>query len=395
MTERQNSILAVKGIEDGIISDEALQDFEKRVGMELRVNNIFNELASKDAIRKFADGIGDENPLWRDESYANQSPYRGIAAPPSWLNSVFPTWVLQGLKGVHAIHASTEWEFYRPVYLNDTIRPECYFSGFEVKNSSFAGRTVIERQEARYYNQNGELVAVARPVGFRTERRATRENKLYMDIQLPHPWTEQELAQIEDQILKEEIRGSKLRFWEDTEPGDLLPPIAKGPLGLTDVIAYCIGAAPVAIKAHASSLKIYGQHPAWCFRDPYSFALEPIYGVHYNQMAAQDCGLPYPYDIGVQRHCWLIQLLTNWMGDYGWLKRNYAKYAKFVFFSDVVKLSGKVVRKYRDDEGEYCVDIATKAINQRGEDVMPGTATIVLPRKRNLLCALEKRLRSV
>lgn len=390
---QKNITVLAKEIEDGSISDEALRDFERRVGLQLRIGNIFNESASKDAIRKFADGIGDGNPLWRDAEYAGRTPYKGIIAPPSWLNSIFPTWVLQGLKGVHAIHISTQWEFFRPIFLNDSIRPECYFIGFEVKNNSFAGRSVIERQEARYYNQAGELVALAHPVGIRSERSISREIKKYMDINLPHPWTEEELQKIEDQIIKEEVRGAIPRYWEDVELGEDLPPVVKGPLGLTDIIAFCIGAAPVQIKAHGLALREYLNHPAWCFRDPQTFALEPVYGVHYNKAAANACGLPYPYDVGVQRNCWLIQLITNWIGDHGWLKRNYAEYRKFVYLSDVVWITGKVIKKYIDDDGEHCVDIKTSATNQRGEEVMPGDSTVVLPRKGYCSEALDRRLR--
>jgi acyl dehydratase len=366
-------------MEKGLITDQALEVFRSRVGNKLRINNIFNELASKDAIRKFVDGIGDPNPLWRDEEYARTTRHGRLVAPPSWLNSVFPTWVLQGLPGVHAFHTSTDWEFYRPVYVDDKIRPESVFTGFSIRSSDFAGRSVIERQEARYYNQRRELVARAKVAGLRAERGAARENGKYSQLQLPHPWTDQELASIEDQILGEEIRGPHPRYWEDVEVGEQLLPLTRGPLGLTDVIAYCIGAAPVQIQAQGMALRQYRKHPAWAFRDPNTCALEPVYGVHYNEAAAEASGLPYPYDTAVQRHCWLLQFLTNWMGDGGWVKRSNARYRNFVYLSDVVWIHGKVTKKYIDDQGACCVDIKTSAINQRGEEVMPGTSTVLLP----------------
>ena len=393
LASHQNATAQPKTIEDGIISDQALADFKRRVGSQLRIRNIFNEEATKDAIRKFADGIGDGNPLWRDTSYAAQSDYGSIIAPPSWLNSVFPTWVLQGLPGVHAIHISTRWDFHRPVYLDDRITPQCFFTGFDIKSNSFAGRSVIERQEARYFNQEGELVAVAHPVGFRSQRTSIRKNGKYLDLELPHPWTEEELLEIEEMVLSEEIRGANQRYWEDVEPGEALTPVVKGPLGMTDALAFCIGAAPVQIKAHGLALREYRKHPAWCFRDPETCALEPVYGVHYNRAAANACGLPYPYDAAVQRNCWQIHLLTNWMGDHGWLQSCYAEYRKFVYFSDVVRLTGKVVKKYINGEGECCVDIETRAENQRGEDVMPGTARVLLPSRENGYRPLERRLR--
>lgn len=366
-------------LQNGLITDDALETFRSRVGANLRIKNVFNELASRDAIRKFADGIGDPNPLWRDDEYAKRTRYQSLVAPPSWLASVFPTWVLQGLPGVHAFQTSTDWEFLRPVRMGDSIRPECTFTDFRLVESEFAGRSILERQEARYYNQDGELVGRAKVAGLRAERPATRDRAKYAAIELPHPWKEAQLAEIEEQILSEPIRGAQTRYWEDVDVREELPPVVRGPLGLSDIIAYCIGASPVRIKAHGVALREYREHPAWAFRDPETSALEPIYGVHYNRTAASDAGLPYPYDTAVQRHCWLMQMLTNWMGDDGWLQRSYAKYKGFVYLSDAVWIRGMVVRKHVDESGECCVDIKTTATNQRGQEVMPGLSTVILP----------------
>lgn len=378
---------------EGQITEEALAEFRKRIGIKLRIGNQFNELACKDAIRKFANGIGDPNLLFRDEEYAKKTRYGKMIAPPSWVYSVYPTWVLQGLPGVHAFHSGNDWEFYCPIYEGDSIYPECYFTGFDEKKSEFAGKMVMEYQEARFYNQRKELVSKAKSWLVRTERQAARGKGKYAKIELPHPWTEEELKKVEDAILAEEVRGSKVRYWEDVNVGDEIPPVIKGPLGITDIIAFCVGAAPVQIQAHGVQLKLYRQHPAWGFRDPDTMAMEPVYGVHYNKHAAKSAGVPYPYDVGVQRQSWLIHLFTNWMGDEGWLKTNYAEYRRFVYLSDVVWLSGKVTRKYVDENGEYCVDIETSGYNQRGENTIPGRGTVILPSKQAKTWPLEKRLR--
>jgi hypothetical protein len=151
----------------------------------------------------------------------------------------------------------------------------------------------------------------------------------------------------------------------------------------------------VGIKAFLSALKEYRRHPAWAFRDPDTHALEPIYSVHYNKYAAQLAGVPAPYDVGVQRHCFLIQMLTNWMGDEGWLKRSYAEYRGFFFFSDVVWFVGKVVDKFIDEDGEPCVGIETHAVNQRGEDIMPGYSIVALPSRELNYWPVEARLRGM
>lgn len=377
---------------EGVISDEELKKLEGLIGKNLRVNNIFNQLASKEAIRNFANGIGDPNPLWRDEEYADKTRYGRIVAPPNWLYSVFPTYVPLGLPGVHGFHSGNDWEFFKPILCGDTIRPECNVTGFEQKTSKFAGDMVILYYEARYYNQSDELVAKARTWSVRAERRAARDKGKYSDIKLPHPWKEEELKKIEEEVLSEEVRGSGIRYWEDVEVGEELKPVIKGPFGLTDMVAFCVGAPPVQILAHHMALKLYRRHPAWAFRDTNTYASEPIYAVHYNKSAANAAGLPYPYDAGTQRQSWLIHLLTNWIGDEGWLKQNYAEYRKFVYFSDVVWFRGKVTKKYVDEDGEYCVDIETNGYNQRGENTTPGHSTVVLPSKKKGTWPVAQRL---
>ena len=386
MTERQGVLV------EGTINEAALEVFRSRVGARLRIPNVFNEHVTPEAIRKFVNGIGDTNPLYLDPAYAAGTRFGSLVAPQNWVYSVFPTWVLQGLPGVHAFHSGNDWEFYRPILLGDKITPESDFTGFEEKQSKFAGRFIMEYQEARYRNQRGELVAKAKTWLVRAERPAARQRGKYSQTVLPHPWAEDELAAIEAEILAERPLGGEVRYWEDVEIGDELPPITKGPLGLTDIVAYCVGAAPVQIMAHGSALREYARHPAWAFRDPETNALEPVYGVHYNKQAAKSAGLPFPYDAGAQRHAWQIQLFLNWMGDEGWLKRNYGEYRNFVYLSDAVRFTGKVVKKYIDHDGELVVDIETSAVNQRGDNVLPGSGTVALPSREREMWPLAHRM---
>ncbi|MEW6033335.1 MAG: MaoC family dehydratase N-terminal domain-containing protein [Chloroflexota bacterium] len=374
-------------VAESVIDDKTLAEWQERVGLELRVSNTWNQNVSYESVRRFADGIGDANPLYRDEAYARETRYGALVASPAWTASVFPHWVLQGLPGIHADHSASNWEFLRPVYVNDKITPKCYFVGFDVKTSRFAGKTVFEYQRFEYWNQRDELVSRGHNLLVRYERQAARGASdkgagKYDHIQLPHPWTDEELEKVDRDTLAEEIRGAKERYWEDVKVDDELVPVVKGPYGMTDIIAYCAGASPVQLGAHGVQLRLYKKHPAWGFRDPVSRAWEPIYGVHYLHSAARGVGARYAYDVGIQRHCWLVNLLTNWVGDEGWVKKCYAEYRQFVYHSDVVWLKGKVVRKYVDEDGEHCVDIETHGINQRGDDTMPGEATVALPSKK-------------
>lgn len=380
-------------LSEGLINEESLAKFRGRIGMKLRISNIFNQNVTEETLRNYAVGIGDPNPLWTDKDYAANTNYGTPVGQPNWLYSVFPTWVLQGLPGVHAYHSGNDWEFFRPILLGDRITPECEFTGFDIKESKFAGKIVMEYQRSTFRNQRDELVAKTDLWLVRAERSASKKTQKYGNLELPHPWTEEELKKAEDDCLAEEVRGDNPRYWEDVQDGEEIKPVIKGPLGITDIVAYCMGANPVGLTAHHLSLKLYKKHPAWAFRDPSTYAMEPVYAVHYNKAVTNSLGLPYPYDVGAQRHSWGIHLITNWMGDKGWLKKHYAEYRKFVYLSDAIYLRGKVKKKYLDENGEHCVDIDTWAENQRGEtDVMPGHCTVILPSREKGTSPLDSRL---
>ena len=395
MAEKKNEEIAQ--LAEATLTDEWITEWEDRIGLELRVSNVFNSNASYEAIRNFSNGIGDSNPLYRDEEYTKGTKYEALIAHPSWVASVFPHWVLQGLPGVHADHSASDWEFLRPIYINDKITPKCYFVGFDTKTSKFAGKTVFEYQRFEYWNQRDELVSRGYNLLVRYERQTAKKKTAegtgkYDHIQVPHPWTPEEQAKVDEDCLAEEIRGSNTRYWEDVNIGDELKPVIKGVFGLTDMIAYCVGAAPVVIAAHGVQLRNYKRHPAWAFRDPVLGAWEPVYGVHYLVPAARGVGAIYAYDVGVQRNCWMANLFTNWMGDEGWLKSLSTQYRQFVYLSDAVWFKGKVIKKYVDENGEYCVDIEAHGVNQRGDDTIPTDATVILPSKEHGTSPVGKRL---
>ena len=369
---------------EATITPELIAEMESKKGLRLRVeNSLFNEYATTDNIRKFVNGIGDMNPLYLQEEYASGTKYGTIIAPPSFIFSVLAG-VQFGWRGLAGFHSASDMKFYMPIKAGDKITPEETYLGFEgPKDSKFSGKTIFDYFEDKYFNQNNELVAEVKKLIIRAERKKSRETGKYRKIELPHPWTQEELKQIEEEILessKRDIRGSATRYWEDVRVGEKLPQLVKGPLGVTDMIAAVIaGLAPARLNAHEEVLQQYEKRPAWFFRDPATSAWEPIFAVHYSIEGAKAMGLPYSYDIGIQRHCWLIQLLTNWMGDDGWLKTCYAEYRNFVFLSDVIRINGEIVEKFIDDAGGHCVRIKANAVNQRGTEVMPGEAVIQLP----------------
>jgi acyl dehydratase len=366
-------------------TDEMLAEMRALIGTELRTAAaVNNEYADRMAILRFCEGIGDDNPLWTDEEYAKSTSHGGLIAPPSFIFACLGS-VQVGWRGLGGFHAETNIEFHKPIRLDDKITARVFFDGFDgpVEASNFAGRRIKDYLRQEYRNQHDELVATficSRMRFERTEMQAKRESR---KVQLPHPWTDEELEQIENDILAESPRGSEPRYWDDVQVGDQLDVITKGPMGLTDFIAFIAsGAAPIPrISAHGVALRRYKKHPKWAFRDPRTHALEPVYSVHYNDYAAQLQGAQIAYDVGIQRTCWQIHQLTNWMGDDGFVKRIHGQYRSHVYLSDVLRLGATIAEKYVDDEGDHVIKVDTWATNQRGQQCMPGSAVLRLPKR--------------
>jgi len=369
-------------------TDEMLAEMRALIGTELRTDlSVNNEYATRHAILRFTEGIGDGNPLWTDPAYADTSVHGGLIAPPSFIFACLGS-VQVGWRGLGGFHAETKLSFHKTIREGDRIKAKVTFDGFDGPDpSSFAGRRIKDYLRQEYINQDGDIVAtfICSRVRFeRTEAQGRAESR---QVTIPHPWTDEELARLEADILAEEPRGAEPRIWEDVQVGDEMDVITKGPMGLTDFIAFVgSGAAPIPrLAAHGVALRRYHKHPRWAFRDPETHALEPVYSVHYNDYAARLQGAQAAYDVGVQRTCWQVHSLTNWMGDHGRLKAADSQYRAHVYLSDVVRLGGRVTGKSVDDDGDHVVQLETWAINQRDKNVMPGVATIALPTRDGAL----------
>jgi acyl dehydratase len=386
MTETHQSSAAIEGeLSTARFTDEMLAEMRALIGTELRTSgSVNNEYADRMAILRFCEGIGDDNPLFTDFDYAAGTVHVGVIAPPSFIFACLGS-VQVGWRGLGGFHAETFMDFHEPIHLDDKITAQVFFDGFDgpIEASNFAGRRIKDYLRQEYRNQHGNLVATFICSRMRFERTEMQRKRESRKIELPHPWTQEELAQIEEDILAEEVRGALPRYWEDVRVGDEIGTLTKGPMGLTDFIAFVAsGAAPIPrLAAHGVALKRYRKHPKWAFRDPRTHALEPVYSVHYSDFAAQMQGAQIAYDVGVQRTCWQIQSLTNWMGDDGFLKRIHGQYRSHVYLSDVLRLGGTVTEKLVDEDGDAVVKIETWATNQRGQGCMPGSAVVRLPRK--------------
>ncbi len=229
------------------ITDHALDDLRKRIGV--RIENTLEPWcyeATRDNIRHYAHGIGDDNPLWCDPDYAAKTRWGGIIALPSFLftTSRIISGYVNGLPGVHAMWAGADWTWHQPVRRNDAITTEAWLKNLIPHETKFAGRAAQQVYHVNFFNQDGKLVAEADSWCFRTDRDIAREEGTkYASVKSkpPRRYSAKELAAFYKFYHDEDVRGARPRYWSDVAEGESLPPMAKGPMTVTGFIAFAQG----------------------------------------------------------------------------------------------------------------------------------------------------------
>ena len=80
MTNKPETEVAT--VAENVLDDAALTAWQGRIGVEMRISNIFNQNASFEAIRNYSNGIGDDNPLYRDAEYGKKTRFGAMVASP-------------------------------------------------------------------------------------------------------------------------------------------------------------------------------------------------------------------------------------------------------------------------------------------------------------------------
>jgi acyl dehydratase len=344
----------------------------------------------------------------------------------------------EGLPGVHSIWSGCHYEWERPLLEGDRVRHECYLKDVVEREGAFGdGRSLAQTYEAKYWNQRDEYLGLRQVTYFRFERQKTAEKKKYGTTELAK-WTTADIDRFMDEYRR--YQRTTQRSWNDVRVGDKLPPVIKGPLTPTSEIAFesFFG---VYLVGNVVAARLYDKHPAlmipneqrtaeryWedvnvgdsigrvikgpltgtgeiafeaCFgmylvgnivasrlldRHPMLMVPneqgvpEPPQRVHWdNHFTNRLLGLPGAYDLGPVRCSWMIQALTDWLGDDGRITRIDTQYRKFNYMGDVTWAEGQVTEKFERDGATYVrCDLWTR--NHRDEITAKGRAEAELPR---------------
>ena len=347
--------------------------------------------ATGEAIRNFAHGYGDDNPLFTDPDYGRGTRWGGQIAPPimaAVLNTpllgdrVGPEQRGGSYRGIHAFVSGGSWEWFRPIRPGDRLYSFSGLESVEEKQSEFAGKSVVRVLRDVKINQRAEVVGIYRTLIIYTERKTARDKGKYSSTPQPR-YTPDDIAELDRVYAAEQVRGATPRIWEDIVVGEDLGTMAKGPLTTTDMIVFHAGGygfVPYGLRTGRLAWRNRQRIPAFYVDNEHGVP-DVAQRVHWDSEWARAIGNPRAYDYGVLRECWIHHFVTDWIGDAAFVVSQHDEIRKFNYHGDIQYLTGTVQGK-RDEAGMTLVDLAVDVRNQRGETTAQAAATVSVPSRQ-------------
>ncbi|MBF6207821.1 MaoC family dehydratase N-terminal domain-containing protein [Nocardia abscessus] len=384
------------GLIHGEITEESLAKMRARIGTPnptLRTGFVdwpWNETASIDSIRQYTHGYGDLNPLYTNPEYAAGTRWGTVIAPPGyeWTMGIDRSPTVSdelreatrgALRGVHLFNAGHEGWYYRPITPGTRLYRSSVLADVEVKKSEFAGTSAIATNEHRWYDEDGTTYAIRRPWYIHAERKKVDSDNKYAKDQRAH-YTDAEIDAIDAAYDAEYIRGDDTLYYEDAHIGTQLPPMVKGPLTITDLMNFFMGAGWYGYGFPALRLARENRRTLRGFYSRNDFnSWDAIMRIHWEDHTARDIGVPAAYDIGPIRWTWLTHYCTNYAGNNGWVFNVRAEFRRFNYIGDTTWITGHITDKRIDPQHGPLIELQLTGTNQRHQQNIRGTATILLP----------------
>jgi hypothetical protein len=281
------------------------------------------------------------------------------------------------LAGIGQYMCGERWVFPKPIRAGDVLwRAESLFSA-DLKTSAFGGGTGALLSHRISWEDEGGSPFAYRFVDFwHADREASGKAGTNKALERAH-YTDEDLERLDACWEAETIRGATPRLLSDVHVGEELGPIAKGPLSVTEMIAwhqgsgwamYGGGASKVAYKNRKRIRKFYLKNEMGFW--------DTAQRCHWDDEWAQRMGHLAAYDYGVMRANWMAHLVTNWMGDDAWIWKMSVSVRKFNYHGDLHFIAG-IVREVDRDANTVTIDAT--GVNQRGQTTCDARVVVLLP----------------
>jgi acyl dehydratase len=359
---------------------------------------------TKEALINNARGYVSYNPFWINEAYAANTRWGGLISFPNLeglvagANNMTPGDYMTAECGFERqLWPGEDYEFLRPIRVGDTLRvwnraPQV----IPVEHPDFNGvRGVVNVEcDCDYINQRSEVVSTYK----------NQTVRYYFPGGAPgtkftlnrYGFTKEEIVYLDKLARQEQVRGARIRYWEDVNVGDMANPVVIGPTNIADIYASSTGggtpagAGPGELAAAASA----GQRGAAAVPQILHKLLDKegaigseyvIYegsyykgaGRHADDISARMEGEPGAFLWGRMSVHSMLACLTNWIGDDAFVRKFSWRHVYRTINGDASYALGKVTKKYQQN-GEYLVDIALWQQDIRGYVVDAAATTVAL-----------------
>ncbi len=348
----------------GVIDETSIAEARELMGVPLRRDRMrWNQAATKDAVRQFTMGVGDDNPLWADR-----------LAPPSFLYAIDATIVAPKLPGVQWIYAGTRWRWYDEIRIDDAFKVDARLTEMEEKTGRRFGLWVLQKGQISFERQDGSLICIAEGRVARTPRR-TRDAKQNNAPAGEKVREESEIYQPE--LSTEPRRGPETRTWESVSVGEKIGPIAI-PLTLDNIFAWYTGAQGALHYggAHGDGVRYRHRHDDFEINRK-TGAKDSAARGHFSSKEGKDVGMGGAYDVGLQRIAWVIAVLTDWIGDDAHLAEADIDVVAPNLVGDITYFEGEVIDRWHDENAFIAISLTGR--NQTGRVTTKGSAIVALP----------------
>ncbi|GAA1011718.1 acyl dehydratase [Acrocarpospora pleiomorpha] len=377
-------------------------DIDRWVGVPLSQSGLVEPIQLND-IRRWAQAMHHPNPLYYNPEYAAASRFGQIVAPQSFTvvceagHGARPS--TQGhIPESHMLFAGDEWWFFGPrIFPGDRVTIDQMVFDYRKTTTKFAGPTVVQRGDNHYVNQRGERIAIQRSSAIRYQPATARASAAFDERDEEIDWSDDDLARItkekHEYVSSIIALGHDRRSWDSVQVGDELPAKVIGPHSVvsftTEWRAYSMTGWNTAWRKQladpgnsgwTAEMSVNEEHAGW---DP-EFADGAYYGAargHLNAKYAKRIGMPRPYGYGASMGAWVLDYLSSWAGEWGYVHHTNTQYRGPALSGDVTYLRATVTDKSPDvDPAMGKIHLDYVMTNQRGEVQAKGSGEVLIPR---------------
>jgi len=366
----------------GVIDDESVAESAGLIGVPLRRDQMqWNRVSTPDAIRQFAIGVGDDNPMWSDGQYSKKTRLGLQLAPPSFLYSVDATIVAPKLPGVQWIYAGTRWRWYESIKVNTIFQVQAQLLKVENKMGNRFGRWVLQTGEITYRDSQGSILCIAEGRVARTPRQRRKEKEKEKEL------ISSSASQLDQYSEKPEIpsvvkplnrfrRGSQTLLWEQVQVGDEIEKVDEF-LTVGRIFSWYTGAQGALHYggAHRDAVRYRHRHDDYEINHTTGTKDSAARG-HFSSQEGKDTGMGGTYDVGLQRIAWVIAFMTDWIGDDAHLAEIDVNVVAPNLVGDTTTISGTVTHKWFDEHAFISVGLVGR--NQHDIVTTKGSAIVAL-----------------